>query len=257
MNVLEVKNLNISFIQYDKGLRRRKIDVIKNLNLDIKENEILAVFGASGSGKSLLAHFILDILPYNAMTTGEIFYKGEKIDSSNIENLRKNEISFIPQSINSLNPYLNIKSQLKFMIKDIDLEKKKEIYNKLNLPLEIDNMYPFQLSGGMARKVLLSISALENRNLIIADEPTPGLDQESVKSTIDFFKKIKKDSKSALIITHDINMALQCADRIAIFYDGKIIEIEDRDDFKNNGENLKNPYSKLLIKALPENEFIL
>ena len=100
-NILEIKDLSISFVQYYKGLNRKVINVVRNLSLDVKEKEVLAIFGASGSGKSLLVHAILDLLPINAIVKGDIKYKGENLTSKRLEKLRRNEISFIPQTINS------------------------------------------------------------------------------------------------------------------------------------------------------------
>ena len=98
-NILEIKDLSISFVQYYKGLNRKVINVVRNLSLDVKEKEVLAIFGASGSGKSLLVHAILDLLPINAIVKGDIKYKGEDLTSKRLEKLRENEISFIPQTI--------------------------------------------------------------------------------------------------------------------------------------------------------------
>ena len=117
-------------------------------------------------------------------------------------------------------------------------------------------MYPFHLSGGMARRVLISTALLSNPKLIIADEPTPGLDQKSVKETLDYLKQMADDNVGVLLITHDIYAALEVANRICIFYSGFVIEIVDTKDFKE-GKNLLHPYTQALYEALPKNGFKL
>lgn len=257
MNILEIKNLNISFYQYQKGLERRRLDVVRNLDLDIRKGEIMAIFGASGSGKSLLAHAILGLLPYNGFYEGEVLYKGQILDEKLLEKVRGKEIFFIPQTINSLNPLLKTAKQARMTLKKSDYKRQEAVYRSFGLGDEVDKMYPFELSGGMARRVLVSDAILSNADLIIADEPTPGMDKKATDEIISYFKSLKKEGKTSLIISHDINMALNLADRIAIFYDGRIIEVSPVEAFENGGENLKNPYSKMLIRALPENGLTL
>lgn len=253
MNILEVKNLNVAFNQYTKGLKRRRLDIIKNLSLDVREGEIMAIFGASGSGKSLLAAAILGLLPYNGFCEGEILYKGKILDQNLLERVRGREIFFIPQSITSLNPLLKTKDQARMTLSRKDYIKQREVYDSFGLDEEVDYMYPRELSGGMARRVLVSDAILSGAEFIIADEPTPGMDKEATDEIVGYFKKMKEAGKTLLLISHDINMALACADRIGIFYEGQIIEVGDRSAFANKGEGLANPYSKRLIRALPEN----
>ena len=261
MNLLEVKNLSISFTQYVQGLNRHDSKVINDLTIEVKEQEIVAILGSSGSGKSLLAHSILGILPYNAHTNGEILYKGKKLNQESIEKLRGTEICLIPQSVNFLDPLMKVSEQaIGECENEEEYEKKKkiqkEVFRKYGLDENVDNLYPFELSGGMARKVLLSTALLDNPTLLIADEPTPGLDDKSVKETINDIRGLKEEGKSVLLITHDINVALEVADRIAIFYSGYVIEIADTQNFKDI-DKLLHPYSKALIKALPQNGFQL
>ncbi|KGF03692.1 ATP-binding cassette domain-containing protein [Anaerococcus lactolyticus] len=257
MNILEIKNLNISFFQYQKGLERRRLDVVRNLDLNLKKGEIMAVFGASGSGKSLLAHAILGLLPYNGFYEGEVCYKGKILDENLLEKVRGKEIFFIPQTINSLNPLLKTAKQARLTLKRSDYKRQEEVYRNFGLGKEVDKMYPFELSGGMARRVLVADAFLSGAELIIADEPTPGMDKKATDEIIAYFKDLKAAGKTSLIISHDINMALALADRIAIFYDGRIIEVSPVEAFSNGGEDLRNPYSRMLIKALPENGLTL
>lgn len=255
--ILSVRNLEISFSQYTKGLRRIDSKAINNLDIDLYKGEILAVVGSSGSGKSLLAHSILGILPSNANLKGDIYYKDEILDEKRKEKLRGKEIVFIPQSVNYLDPLMEVGKQVKISIKD----KKKSntilerVFRKYNLDKKVEKYYPFQLSGGMARKVLLSSALVSNAEVIIADEPTPGLDEKSLNEALKDFRDLADNRCAVLIITHDISAALKIADRVAIFYGGTTLEVAKADDFKNNGENLRHPYTKALFNALPNTKF--
>ncbi len=259
--LLEVNNLSISFTQYVQGLNRHDSKVITDLTIDVDENEIVAILGSSGSGKSLLAHSILGILPYNSHVTGEIKYDGQVLDQELKEKLRGDEICLIPQSVNFLDPLMKVSEQAIGECKDENEHKEKklrqrEIFDKYGLDESVDDLYPFELSGGMARKVLLSTALVGNPKLLIADEPTPGLDSKSVKETIEDIRNLKENGKGVLLITHEIDVALKTADRIAIFYSGYVIEINTVENFKN-AENVLHPYSKALINSLPRNGFNL
>lgn len=259
--LLDVNNVSISFMQYTTGLKQKNLKVISDLTLDIEEGEILAVLGSSGSGKSLLAHAILGILPENANLNGEIKYNGTVLNQNTKEEIRGNEICLIPQSINFLDPLMKIADQVIGNCENEDEKHKKqikqrEIFEKYGLNEDVDDMYPFQLSGGMARRVLISTALLSNPKLIIADEPTPGLDQKSVKETLNYLKQMANDNVGVLLITHDIYAALEVANRICIFYSGFVIEIVNTEDFKK-GKNLLHPYTQALYNALPQNGFKL
>jgi peptide/nickel transport system ATP-binding protein len=259
--LLEVNNLSISFTQYVQGLNRHDSKVISDLTIDINESEIVAVLGSSGSGKSLLAHSILGILPYNANVTGEIKYKGHVLDQKLKGKLRGKEICLIPQSVNFLDPLMKVSEQAIGECKDEkehDTKKviQREVFARYGLDESVDELYPFELSGGMARKVLLSTALIGDPNLLIADEPTPGLDVKSVEETIEDIKNLKEHGKGVLLITHEIDVALKTADRIAIFYSGYVIEINKVENFRN-ADNVLHPYTKALINSLPRNGFKL
>ena len=168
----------------------------------------------------------------------------------------------VPQSVNFLDPLMKISDQA-IGHTESDEEKKakkakqRKIFEHYNLGPEVDDMYPFQLSGGMARRVLVSTALLSDPKLVVADEPTPGLDEKTVQETLNHFKHMKEDGIGVLLITHDIHAALEVADRIGIFYSGYVIEIALKEDFTGDGENLLHPYTKALYKALPANGFNL
>ena len=259
--MLDVSNLSISFTQYVQGLRQNKFNVIADLTLDIKEGEVFAILGSSGSGKSLLAHSILGILPANSDCSGDIYFKGEPLTDEKKELLRGDEICFIPQSVSYLDPLMKVADQAIGLIKDdkereTKRKKQRELFDKYGLSEEVDEMYPFQLSGGMTRKVLLCTALLSDPKLVVADEPTPGLDTKSIEETINNIKQMSEEGISVLLITHDINVAIKTANRIGVFYGGYIIEVNKSENFKDSSK-LLHPYTKALVDALPTNGFNL
>ncbi|MBQ9624741.1 MAG: ABC transporter ATP-binding protein, partial [Clostridia bacterium] len=239
--ILKVENLSISFTQYVKGLERRDLTVISNLDLDVKKGEIVAIVGSSGSGKSLLAHAILGILPENATLEGSITYKGKDLTEEKKAELRGKEICLIPQSVNYIDPLMQAGRFVQLSVpndKEEAKRRQRKVFEEYNLAKEVDSMYPFQLSGGMTRRVLVSTAAIMDSEIIIADEPTPGLDEEALNETLNLFKGLRDKGASIIIITHDIQAALKIADRIAIFYAGTTLEIANREDFEGLGERL-------------------
>lgn len=251
--ILEVNNLSVYFDMYDKGINRNKLEVIHELSINVKKGEIIAVVGSSGSGKSLLAHGIMGILPKNAHITGDIKYDNKELTPKYLKEVRGKQINFIPQSVEFLDPLMKINKQVLGI--DGNKKKQKKIFKKYNLNKEVEEMFPFQLSGGMARRVLISTAVMEESKLIIADEPTPGLSIDLAMETLKHFRDLADEGCGILLITHDIDLALNVADRIAVFYAGTIVEIASVEDFKKGKDSLRHPYSKAFIDALPQNGF--
>ena len=214
--------------------------------------------GSSGSGKSLLADSILGILPNNAETKGTILFNGAPLTTKRQEQLRGKEISLIPQSVKALDPLMKTGKQVQSVVRDKKNKKtiQEEAFLKLNLPPNTGDKYPFELSGGMARRVLIATAMLSGAKLIIADEPTPGLDEQAWEETLINIKQLSETNGGIMFITHDIHAALKIADKIAVFYAGETIEIANKEDFSGLGEHLRHPYTKALWRALPENDFI-
>ena len=256
--LLKVKDFSLSFPQYKEGLETNYIHVIRDFELTIHTGEIVAVVGSSGSGKSLLADSILGILPDNAETNGTILFEGAPLTTKLQEELRGKAISLIPQSVKALDPLMKTGKQVQSAIGNKKNRKKiqEEAFLKLNLPPNTGDKYPFELSGGMARRVLIATAMVSGAKLIIADEPTPGLDQQAWEETLINIKQLSQTNGGVMFITHDIHAALKIADKIAVFYAGETIEIANNEDFEGPGEQLRHPYTKALWKALPENDFM-
>lgn len=257
--LLKVEDISLSFIQYATGLRQTELKVISDLSIEAYRGEILAVVGSSGSGKSLLAHAILGILPSNAKLDGKIEYNGEELTQEKKEEIRGKEVALIPQSITYLDPLMRISNQVIGCVeeKNEGLMKKLqiEIFQRYNLKQNVERMFPYELSGGMTRRVLVSTAVISSAKLIIADEPTPGLDEKTLNETLSYFKDMANKGCAVILITHDIEAALKISDKIAVFYAGTVLEVANVEDFKNDGENLRHPYTRALWNALPQNKF--
>lgn len=254
--ILSVKDLSVSFQMYDNGLEKYDLKVISNLTLDVQPGEIVAIAGSSGSGKSLLAHAVMGLLPENASITGEIAYKGKVLHQKEKEALRGTEIALVPQSVSYLDPLMKVGTQVRGAKagKEV-LKAQREIFQRFHLDEKTEQLYPFQLSGGMARRVLVSTAILSGADVIIADEPTPGLDLEMALEALKIFRELADEGKAVILITHDIDLAFHIADRIAVFYAGTTVEMAEAKDFIKGVDALRHPYSKALWKALPQNGF--
>ena len=231
--VLEVKNLSVSFRMYDRGLEQYDLKVISNLNLDVRPGEIVAVAGSSGSGKSLLAHAVMGLLPENASVEGEISYGGKLLEQKDMERLRGKEFALVPQSVTFLDPSMKVGPQVTGPRPSRERrQRQREVFDRFHLAEAVDRLDPVQLSGGMARRVLVSTAVLSGASLILADE-----------------------GRAVVLITHDIDLAFQVADRVAVFYAGTTVETAPSGDFLRGPEALRHPYSKALWNALPQNGF--
>ena len=253
--LLNMCDLSVSFRQYDEGTKQISLPVISRLNVTINAGEIVAVVGSSGSGKSLLAHAILGILPYNAHLDGEIYFRQELLTQQRKKELRGKEIALVPQSVNYLDPLMRVGDQVRNGDRTPGaIAKMKQLFHKYELPEKTENLYPFECSGGMSRRVLLSTALMGEPRLMIADEPTPGMELALAQKAMEDFRDFADEGNGVLLITHDIELALEVADRIAVFYAGTTVEEASVEDFARE-ESLRHPYTKALWRAMPRNGF--
>jgi len=255
--LLEVRDLSLSFVQYSRGLRQKLLKVIGCLSLDIRPGEIVAVVGASGSGKSLLAHAILGIQPANAIVDGSLLFDGQVLTSERQAALRGRDMVLVPQAITFLDPLMRVGQQVRNAVRVGDpIVVQKQVFARYHLAPAVEKLYPFQLSGGMARRILVAMALVSGARLIIADEPTPGLDPLVLEEALGHFRELADEGRAIMFITHDIDNALKIADRIAVFYAGTTVEIARASDFIGEGESLRHPYTRALWRALPQNDFV-
>lgn len=257
-HLLQLDDVSVGFERYaGRGVLapRETRFVMEHLSLSLHEGEILALVGASGSGKTLIADTIMGLFAANAQVTGRVWFDGDAMDKRSLTPLRGNRIAFVPQSVESLDPLQRVGRQIERLAQGMTKQearaRRRELFARYRLDEETARCYPFELSGGMARRVLL-IGALMNRpRVIVADEPTPGLDMELAVRAMDDFRTFADEGGGVLLITHDIELALRVADRIAVFENGTVVEETAVTSFASP-DLLQHPFSKALWHALPE-----
>lgn len=271
-HLLQVENLNVSFSMYSDepggGIRdfisaeKQIVHVVRDLNLSVHEGEIVAVVGASGSGKTLMADSIMGIFEPNSVVSGKIWVDGYLQNAESLARLRGHGISLVPQSVTSLDPLIRVGRQVRGVCsrergeRQVRAKRQKELFERYGLSENVERMYPHELSGGMARRVLLCCALMDDPKLIVADEPTPGLDLELAVRAMDDFREFADSGGGVLLITHDIELALKVCDRIAVFKDGTVIEETSVAAFECE-ELLQNEFTRQLWRALPEHGFAL
>ena len=268
-HLLQVEDLSISFRMYDDaeatGFRnflrahQHEVSVIHNLNVSVHPQSILAIVGASGSGKTLLADAIMGIYESNALVTGRIWFDGELQTAESLRQLRGSEIALIPQSVNSLDPLMRVGKAVQGVAKDREdvayrRARQEELFERFDLAPEVARMYPHELSGGMARRVLLCCALMGSPKLIIADEPTPGLDLPLAVQALSDLRSFADEGGAVMLITHDIELALSVADSIAVFKDGTVIEETSAESFADE-QLLRHEFTRALWRAMPEHGF--
>ena len=260
MTLLSIRNLEVQFKHYE-GVTT----ALKKISLDIKEGEKVALVGESGSGKSVTARMILGLLSNsNIKKNGEIFF--ENIDllkesSSQIKQIRGNEISMIFQDpVSSLNPYFTVHKQmlqaLENHTKDYDKNTIEKYFVdllkdvKIEDPERVLNSYAFQLSGGMAQRVMISMALINNPKLILADEPTTALDVTVQKNVLSIMKDVISQKKmSMLLISHNLGVVREFADKIYVIYQGTILEEGSTEKIFNSPGHI---YTQTLLQAIPK-----
>lgn len=253
--ILEIQHMSIHFTQYAKGMQRRELPVIRDLSLRILPGQVVAVVGASGSGKSLLAHGILHILPRNSHREGSILYDGSELTPKRAAKLRGHEIVLVPQGVTYLDPLMKVGEQVWGAdAGPAGKQRGRKALARYGLPPETEALYPFELSGGMARRVLIATAVTHTPRLIIADEPTPGLDARAAARILGHFRELAQAGAGVLLITHDLELALTIADEVAVFYAGQTIEVASAADFARP-ETLRHPFTQALWRAMPEHGF--
>jgi peptide/nickel transport system ATP-binding protein len=265
MYALKVENLKAYYITSLYGIER-KVRAVDNVSFQVMENEILGIAGESGCGKSTLLKTLIGLIkPPLSVIGGEIYYKynGKEVNilksSSDLKELKWKVFSYVPQgSMNVLNPTRKIIKTFEDVIKvHLNVTNNDEIRNmvgehlkSLGLPLEVLNSFPHQLSGGMRQRVTIALATILKPKVIITDEATTALDVVVQRGVIQLLKRIQSEFKNSIImVTHDMGVHANMADRIIIMYAGKLVEIGSaKDIFKNP----LHPYTRYLIESLPK-----
>lgn len=263
-HLLTVEHLTVAYRMYDPRARfwrprRAYHDVLRDLTLSVHEGEILALVGASGSGKSVLADTLMGLFDANAIASGEMWFDGRLVAPGDIGSLRGHGISLVPQGVSSLDPLMRVGEQVRGEARGADrrarkedarrrIARQRELFEAYGLAPEVERMYPLELSGGMARRALLMCALMEEPRLLIADEPTPGMDDESAAVAARDLRAFAQDGGGVLLITHDLDFALSVADRLAVFREGTVVEETSVAAF-GCAEALRDPYARELSRA--------
>lgn len=259
--LLEVKNLSITFQRFGKALSRKEIQPVSDISVRVRRGEVVALVGSSGSGKSLIAHTLLGLLPKNSHVSGECSFNGENVTYRELQRLRGKSIALVPQSVNYLNPLAKIRRQV---YRSARLSGRccctaasscDGAFERYRLEERVKGYFPFQISGGMARRVLTATATAGLAELIIADEPTTGLDRETARQSLAHLKELAGENKGILLITHDLDGAMAVADTITVVYHGKTMEIFPA-SMLHSGYDKLHPYTRALWSALPQNDFV-
>lgn len=258
MPVLEVIDLKVEFKNRHGVLR-----AIDGVSFAIEKGEILGVVGESGAGKSLTGTAIIGLIePPGKMMGGEIRLHGERIDNLPYEKMRQlrgKKIGMVFQDpLTSLNPLFTIEDQLVETIQihttlnNTDAKARAlKLLNEVGIPAAEQRLtaYPHQFSGGQRQRIVLALALCAEPDLLIADEPTTALDVSVQAQIIMLLKKLCRErNTSVMIITHDMGVIAEIADRVAVMYAGRIAEIGAVRDVILNP---KHPYSKGLMGAIP------
>ncbi|MCP1122851.1 MULTISPECIES: ABC transporter ATP-binding protein [Bacillus] len=257
--LLEVKDLHVSF-----DTHAGEVQAVRGVTFDLKKGETLAIVGESGSGKSVTSKALMDLIPKppGRIKKGEIIFDGRdltKLTEKEMQQIRGKEIAMIFQDpMTSLNPTMTIGNQImEGLVKHQGMSKADarkvalELLDLVGIPNPEARLkqYPHQFSGGMRQRVVIAMALACNPKLLIADEPTTALDVTIQAQILELMKDIQQKTEAAIIfITHDLGVVANVADRVAVMYAGKVVEIGTVDEIFYNP---KHPYTWGLLASMP------
>ena len=257
MPLLEVKSLKIYYFTL-----RGVVKAVDNVSFTLERGESLAIVGESGSGKSTLGYGLIRLVPPpGRIVEGEIILDGTdltKLPESRIRReIRWKRISMVFQgALNALNPVKRVGDQIvdailahESVTKKEALQRAMELLKAVGIDPRRVNNYPHEFSGGMKQRVVIAMALALNPDIVIADEPTTALDVVVQAQILNLLKKLKQERKmSIILITHDLSLVAELADKVAIMYGGKMVEIGSSDDIYTDP---KHPYTKGLMASIP------
>lgn len=257
--ILEVKNLRVSYHTY-----AGEVQSVRGISFDVEKGEALAIVGESGCGKSVTSRAIMSIIekPGEIKKDSKIIYKGENIlefDKKQLQNYRGGECAMIFQdALTSLNPTMKVGKQIaenliihRGMGKGQAMDEAVKMLKLVGIPTPETrvNQYPHEFSGGMRQRVMIAIALACSPKLLIADEPTTALDVTIQAQIIELIKDLQqKIGSSVVIITHDLGVVADIADRVVVIYAGQIVEKGRTEEIFYNP---KHPYTWALLNAVP------
>lgn len=256
--ILSIENLRIHFETF-----AGEVQAIRGVNLKLQKGETLALVGESGSGKSVTAKSVMKLLSNNAVVKeGAITFKGENIlekSERDMQSIRGKEIAMVFQDpMTSLDPTMKIGKQITEVIikhekasKEEANKRAEELLELVGIPNAKERMkqYPHQFSGGQRQRIVIAIALACNPDVLIADEPTTALDVTIQAQILELLKKLQQQFQMAIIfITHDLGVVANVADRVAVMYAGKVVEVGTVDEVFYNPQH---PYTWGLLRSMP------
>jgi peptide/nickel transport system ATP-binding protein len=261
MTLLTIQELNVRF-----PTGEGTVHASRDVSFSMEPGEVLGLVGETGSGKSVIGQAIIRLLPSSAWISGDIVFDGQELTTLPdhiMHSLRGRSISLVPQNPSgSLDPLIRNGMQIGEIFIERGMTKNRAWQKALDLLVAVGLMpsdriakeYPHELSGGMRQRLTTSIAIAEHSRLIIADEPTKGLDYHARETTCRVLSGIRnRDKVSLLLITHDLYLAEHLCNRIAVLYAGEIIEIGPATQIFTKP---RHPYTQALIKAIPKNGLV-
>jgi peptide/nickel transport system ATP-binding protein len=256
MALLEVRGARLYYMT-SRGLLR----ALDGVSFQLERGETLAIVGESGSGKSTLAKFLVRVWERNvALVDGEVYIDGKEILHMDEELFRREirwrRIAMVPQgSMNSLNPVIKVGDQmvepllLQGTSREEALKLAMDALEAVGMPRDVINRYPHQLSGGMKQRVVIAMAIMARPSLVILDEPTSALDVMTQANIMNLLKKLRRDYElSYIFITHDLALASEIADSVAVMYAGKFAELGPSEEIYGNATH---PYTQGLLSSIP------
>lgn len=259
--LLDVQNLHTGF-----RIKDEFYDAVDDVSFTLEKNEILAIVGESGCGKSTLATTIMGLLdPNNTRITGEVLYNELNLTNLNetlYNKIRGNDIGMIFQDpLSALNPLMRIEDQISeglsyhtHLNKEQQHARVIELLNQVGIPNpeRVARQYPHELSGGMRQRVIIAIAIACKPPIIIADEPTTALDVTIQAQILDLLKDLQEETEAGIIlITHDLGVVAEMADRVAVMYAGQFVEVATAEELFANPQH---PYTRSLLNSIPQED---
>ncbi|UPT97098.1 ABC transporter ATP-binding protein [Bradyrhizobium barranii subsp. apii] len=257
--LLDVQDLTVEFTT-----RRGIVKAVQHVNISVAKGETLAIVGESGSGKSVTSYAVMRILDRaGRIAEGSVMFSGIDVKAATedqMRDLRGREVSMIFQNPRAaLNPIRKVGDQIEDVLRthvqqaqvadhgEKAIEALEQV--KIARPRERDHAYPFELSGGMCQRVVIALALACNPQLLIADEPTTGLDVTTQKAVMDLIVELtKRKAMSTILITHDLGLAAAYCDRVVVMEKGRVVETAKAADIFANPQH---PYTKKLMRATP------
>ncbi|MHB8603558.1 MAG: ABC transporter ATP-binding protein [Nitrosotalea sp.] len=254
MATLSVEDLSVQYQSQGK-----KVQAVDHVTFLVNETESLGIAGESGCGKSTLGLAIMKTLQENASVSGEILFDGNSIlsisDSEFTKNIRWKQISMIFQgAMNSLDPVFTIKKQFEEILKKHNFEGDRDqaiesAIASVGLAHSILDKHPHEISGGMKQRVIIAMALILKPKMVIADEPTTALDVLVQAQIMILLKKLKKEGLSIMLISHDLGIISEIAEKVGIMYAGQIVEFGNMEEIYKNP---KHPYTIALLDSIPK-----